>query len=374
MWTVANLVDRLSDEYDFAVVCRNHDGAGDRAAYKEAETNAWNDVGAQKVFYVDPSTFSKRQAARLVRDFGPDMIFMNSVFGLTTRMPLEARRKDLIPDLPVIVAPCGELSDQCLSIKPFKKGAFLKYAKLLRLYRGVIWKATSELEAAEIRRLFGDEAAIAIAPDLVPDAILPDFRPDNKSRKHVGSVRIVSVARIAPKKNITYLLERLAECGTGNFELELIGGVDDQDYWHECELLIQKLPPNIEVTISGAIAYSDVLARLINSHFFVLPTLNENFGYVFVEAMSAGCPILVSENTIWNGVEGAECGWVVRLDRPGDWVANLERFAEMGDPEFTAISARARKFALNWLASSGDAAANRRVFASAIASQKVNAR
>lgn len=210
MWTVANLIDRMGGLYDFAVVCRNHDGAGDTAPYAHVRTGDWNDLGGHKVFYVDPATFSPRMAARLVGEFAPDVIFINSVFGLTTRIPLEARRKGSMGDVPVIIAPCGELSEQCLRIKPLKKAAYLRYSKLFGLYKGVLWKATSEVEEAEIRERFGDDVGIEIAPDLVPASILPQFKPSDKPVKESGAVRLACVARIAPKKNIDFLLERLA--------------------------------------------------------------------------------------------------------------------------------------------------------------------
>jgi glycosyltransferase involved in cell wall biosynthesis len=33
--------------------------------------------------------------------------------------------------------------------------------------------------------------------------------------------------------------------------------------------------------------------------FFVLPTIGENFGYVFLEALAAGCPLITSDRTPW---------------------------------------------------------------------------
>ena len=113
MWTVANLVDRLKDKFDFAVVSRNHDGVGDRTPYSEVPTGTWTEFDGNDVYYVDPSRCSRDLAAKLIKQYRPDAIYVNSVFGLTTRVVLEARRKGLIGPVPVIIAPCGELSDQC---------------------------------------------------------------------------------------------------------------------------------------------------------------------------------------------------------------------------------------------------------------------
>lgn len=358
MWSVVNLVDRLQDRFDFSIVCRNHDGGNDRAPYDEGKAGEWNRLGNHRVFYVDPSKCSKRFAAEVIRVCKPDVIFINSVFGLTTRVVLEARRKGWIGDIPVIIAPCGELSDGCLSVKPIKKSAFLKYAKLRGLYEGVIWKPTSIEGVAEITRQFGSSAQFAVAPDIAPDLVLPDFSVAEKPEKPIGKVRLATVARIAPIKNIEYLLKRLSECLSGEFELELIGGVDDEGYWAKCKRLIKGLPSNVKIEVVGAVEHAEVIRRLAHCHYFVLPTLSENFGYAFLEALALGCPILVSENTIWSSVEEAGCGRVLRLDSPEAWVEALEDCAGAANDTFAATSARARDFATEWISTSRDADQN----------------
>ena len=61
----------------------------------------------------------------------------------------------MIPEIPVILAPCGELSDGALSLKPLKKKLFLRYAKSVGLYDGVIWKGSFESEKNEIQIKWG---------------------------------------------------------------------------------------------------------------------------------------------------------------------------------------------------------------------------
>ena len=371
MWSVVNLVDRLRNKFDFFIVCRNHDGGNDRSPYKEVKTGEWNDLGGHKAYFVDPSKCTKRFAAEIIRAVDPDAILFNSVFGLTTRVVLEARRKRWITDVPVIIAPCGELSDGCLSIKPLKKSAFLRYAKLFGLYEGVIWKPTTDEGAGDIIKQFGRTAQITTAPDIAPDLELTEHPQEGKPEKIVGKVKLVTVARIAPIKNIDYLLERLSECRTGEYELELIGGVDDEGYWAQCQRLIKELPNNIKVNIAGPVGHAEVLRRLAESHYFVLPTLSENFGYAFLEALALGCPILVSENTIWSPVEDAGCGRVLRLDSTQEWVDALETCAKASNDEFAALSSRSRDFAMEWIRSSEDADRNAAILEAAITTRGV---
>jgi glycosyltransferase involved in cell wall biosynthesis len=110
---------------------------------------------------------------------------------------------------------------------------------------------------------------------------------------------------------------------------------------------------------------------LSESHFFVLPTLNENFGYVFIEALAAGCPLLVSENTVWKDIEENEVGWEIALDQPESWVRQIEACIDMEAGQYEQMSTNAREYALNWLADSETERATARVLDRALDKSKV---
>lgn len=46
---------------------------------------------------------------------------------------------------------------------------------------------------------------------------------------------------------------------------------------------------------------------------FLFPTLGENYGHVIFEALAAGCPVIVSDQTPWQDLEKREVGWVIPL-------------------------------------------------------------
>ena len=183
MWTVVNLVDRFSDRYDFHIVTRNYESKGDRTPYTTVRSGAWNRVGNAEVFYLAKENYSLKNFVSLVREVGPDVVFLNSALSMPVVRFLTIRRKKLVHQVPVILAPCGEFSSGALSIKPLKKKLFLTYAKTVGLYEGVIWKASFDSESDEIRRIFGSEAEVWVAPDLAPRTILPGFHPDSKPVK-----------------------------------------------------------------------------------------------------------------------------------------------------------------------------------------------
>lgn len=349
MWTIVNLVDRFCDRYDFYIVTRNHDGRTDLSPYPNVKSDGWNDVGNARVFYASSSTLNTRQAAILLEEVQADLVFLNSVFSTPVLVFLNARRKGLINDIPVILAPCGELSTAALGLKSLKKKTFLRYARMFGLYRDIIWKATTDLEDAEIRKQIGNDVDVMVAPDLAPRSIVPAFDLNAKPVKRAGEAVFCFVSRLTRKKNLLYLLERLTKLDAGKITLRLIGPIEDEEYWAECKSVMEKLPPNVTMKIYGALPQPQILDLLFESHFFVLPTLNENFGYVFVEALAAGCPLLISDQTVWSGVRDSDAGWIAPLDETASWEGYLHEAVTMDTETYAKMAATARSYAVEWL-------------------------
>lgn len=350
MWTVVNLVDRFCDRYDFYVVTRNYDSKGDTKPYTTVKTGEWNTVGNARVYYVTNRDLTRTTCANLTNDVNPDAVFLNSALSRPVVKFLMARQKQMVTDMPVIVAPCGELSVGALKGKSLKKRLFIAYAKVIGLFDKVIWKASSELEAAEIATAFGRGLETFVAPDLAPKTILPDFQPESKPKKTPGAVKFIFLSRLVRKKNLKYFLERLKTINTGSVELDIVGPLEDRSYWHECKAVIDDLPSNILVKIVGAVSYADGLKLLCRNHFLVLPTLNENFGYVFIESLAAGSPLLTTNQTSWDEIDEKNLGWQVPLDNENEWNRKIEHCIQMNDDEYRTMSNAARKYALDWLA------------------------
>lgn len=350
MWTVVNLVDRFQDRYDFYVVTRNHDGKADRKPYDQVKTGEWNTVGSASVFYLSSRQLTVRTFRELINDVKPDIVFLNSVFSLPSITFLRARKNPDLSAIPVIVSPCGELNPATLKLKATKKSLFLKYAKLTSLYRNVIWRASFELDAQEIRGAIGDDIKVFCAPDLPPKSILPEFNLSEKPLKRPGAVRFVFVSRLVRKKNLHYLYQRLSSFNDAEIVLDIVGPIEDKEYWKECEAAAQKLPANIKLNVLGPMPYPETLARMQAAHFFVLPTLTENFGYVFIEALACGCPLLISDRTVWGDVAEKGSGWTVPIEDPSAWEAAIRDCIQMDQARFSQMAGAAREHALTWLA------------------------
>jgi glycosyltransferase involved in cell wall biosynthesis len=70
-----------------------------------------------------------------------------------------------------------------------------------------------------------------------------------------------------------------------------------------------------------------------------MPTLNENFGHSILESFCAGCPVIISDQTPWNGLQAIKVGVNVRVFGPQviqELSSAINDFARMDENTFNA--------------------------------------
>ena len=243
----------------------------------------------------------------------------------------------------------------------------------------MIWQASSENEARDIRAALGAvaEAAgsrIVVARDLVlPRAIEPRAARMSPARaaprpvKRPGAARVVFLSRIARKKNLDAAI-RLLRGIQGEIEFDIFGPIEDAAYWRECERLLATLPPNVRARYRGAVAPERVHRVLAGYHLLLLPTRGENFGHVILEALLAGCPVLVSDQTPWQDLASRRAGWDLPLAAPARFRAALDEVIAMDGQTFAEWSSRATAFGASSAADPAVVEANRGILELALAS------
>lgn len=342
--TIVNTVERLSERFEFRIITRGYDAGPDRKMYDCVRTGAWNQVGNAKVYYLEKDSDVGTVLPEVCRTLAPAALYANSFFSPLTVAALRLRKKGRIAKIPFILAPCGELSKGARRLKRLKKSVFVRSAVTAGLYSGLIWKASSKLEAEEIEALGAAGAEIRVAPDLPPAAIMKEFEPAKKPPKEVGSVRLVFVSRFDRKKNLKWLLDNVALAKSGAL-LDVYGSVEDHRYLREFLKAAESGQSGIDVRFRGALEHAEVPGTLFKYHFKVMPTLGENFGHVFLEALSAGCPLIISDRTPWKDLEQSGAGWSLPLEDPAEWQKVLERCVGMGQDEYLKMTASAREYA-----------------------------
>jgi glycosyltransferase involved in cell wall biosynthesis len=360
--TIANFVDHLGDEFDIFIVTRDRD-ALDTAPYPNVVVDAWNGVGKAQVFYASAQTTTLRGVARLLRETTHDLLYVNSFFatGFTT-LPLLARRLRMVPRKPCVIAPRGEFSAGAIALKAWKKRPYLWIAKRFGLYEGLHWQASSTFEVADIEREFRlARGKITVAPDLAP--CVAAAKTESELREP-GPLRIVFLSRISPKKNLDYLLRALVRVRTP-VKLTIVGPLREPDYWKQCRAIMAELPPTVTALHAGEVTPAEVSNTFARYDLFVLPTRGENYGHVVLEALMAGTPVLISDQTPWRTSDDGAVEMLQLADFDG-WVAAIERWASFGDAELKRRREAALRYARNYLESSGAVEQNRELFLEAL--------
>lgn len=348
------MVESLSDQVSFLIVTSDRD-AEDSRPYASVQVEEWNVVGKAKVFYASPRRQSLVSFSRLIRQTPHDILYLNSFFDPRfTLLPLLARAVGLIPKNATVIAPRGELSESALSLKAWKKLPYLWVTRAMGLYNGLVWQASSEAEAEDIRRVLGPVAQeIVVAPDIpAMNQVMNEVEEESWSRPSLGGpLRVVFLSRITPMKNLDFALRVLARVSVP-VEFHIYGPIRDETYWRQCQTLINDMPAHVSVQYHGSVAH-DLVPKVIASHdLFFLPTRGENFGHVIFEALASGTPVLISDRTPWTEYGAGGCT-VRALDDIEGFVAAIEDMAGATPGERVRMRSAAVKAAQSFLEKAG---------------------
>ena len=222
--TIDNMRRQLAGVVTLSVITRDRD-LGAQAPYTDIPPNRWSETKDGPVFYASPDTFGLTALRRVLAKQKFDAIYLNSFFGSRSSILLYLYVKIFYRRLPILIAPRGEFSAGALSIKKFKKRAFLLISKLLGLYRDVEWHASTPFEAKDILRQFPHaQGHVHIASD--PVVAKPCHPAPDRLAKRQGHLRLIFIARISPMKNVIGLLEILLKV-QASVDLDMFGPIED---------------------------------------------------------------------------------------------------------------------------------------------------
>lgn len=186
---------------------------------------------------------------------------------------------------------------------------------------------TSRYSSERIARFYGVRPSqIFIVPELIE---LQAWRAALRSApREEGPLRVLCVAHLYPRKGIDTLLQAFARV-KGEAILRIVGIGPERP---RLERLANSLIISRRVQFLGQLSFKALIAEYRNASVFALPTSQEGFGIVFLEAMAASLPIVAGDaaavpEVVRNGVTGI-------LVRPDDSEA-LARALQLllDDPE-----------------------------------------
>lgn len=372
--TLANMFEWLGEEFEFFLLTSDRDFK-DLHPYPGIKPGVWQDISKGKVMYLTPRHKRIWGLCGILNRLDYDVLYLNSYFSRLSIKLVILQRLGLIGNKPTILAPRGEFSKGALALKWLKKKIYITIVNRIKLYKGIVWQASSEYEKQDILAAFGKANSeqlfpVHIASDLPSSSImiapnLPEIKlmsgEKNTSSKSPNVVRIVFISRISRKKNLDYALRVLKEV-KGEVAFDIYGPLEDGKYWGGCQSLIADLPSNIRVAYKGEVDPRDVVDVFSKYHLFFFPTRGENFGHVILESLCGGCPVLLSDQTPWRGLVDEKAGWDLPLSKPEAFLAALSEMIAMDETTFKVWSGSARKCGVDFTTDPGLVEANRLLF------------
>ena len=184
--------------------------------------------------------------------------------------------------------------------------------------------AVSGVAATPIRRIVGDARDVIVLPNGIDNTVWHVAHPDPRADE--GTITIVSVMRLAPRKRPLHLLkmikkvrERIAP--ETHLKVVIIGDGPERA---SLERYIRAHDLDGVVELVGRLTREQIREVFSSADIFVAPANLESFGIAALEARCAGLPVVAKARTgIREFVEHGREGLLARSDR--DMVEQITR-------------------------------------------------
>lgn len=274
-----------------------------------------------------------------------DVLHLHSIYLWPTTAAARIARKYGVP---YVLAPRGMLVGELIRRRSrWLKTAWIELFERRNLAGATVIHFTSRLEKEEATKLGFRFSASCVVPNGVDDdeihdgpdeCALPPGFPFKEQRF------ILFIGRINWKKGLDRLIRAMSF--VSNCRL-VIAGNDEEQYQPGLEALAKQVGVHERVAFVGPAYGLDKRAILERATALVLASYSENFGNVVLEAMAAGCPVVVTpEVGAADLVLEAGAGVVLdgspeKLGRGiADLIADPERCRTMGQRGRDAVVAK----------------------------------
>ena len=333
-----NFVDYLEDDINFKIVTRNNDYS-DHEDYKNNSPNTWTPFGKGECYYLSQSELSIKAIKHIISTTDYDFLYVNGIFSFYfSILPIV-----LSKGKQAVINPHGMLSSQAFSVKPLKKHLFLAVFNTLKMYKHSTFHVANSEEAVMVKEKVATFKAVKIANQFPRKLSNVSIKDSHLSKP----IRLVNVARISIEKGTLKMIESLKNVQQ-ELVLDIFGPIYNSDYWGKCQVAINHLPEHITVNYSGFIESRFVLDTLKEYDFFILFSEGENFGHSILEALSVGCPVIISNKTPWRDLESKGIGWDVDLKNSNAVAEVFSKILKINQEEYRELANQAFIFAKNF--------------------------
>lgn len=329
--SIENIVNACCDEFDFYIICYNHD-FNDMSSFN-VEVNKWVQVGNAKVMYVKPGylDFSIKNTRMLYEELKPDLIWFSGVLTPNNKIVTVINAKKL--GIPVLFSPRGEVSEDRVKLKVYKKIPYLKLLKLTGMYKNCYFHGTSDDEEEGILKYFMPDKGHLFRVANISILQQPDIV---RYEKEDGNIKLFFFSRIHEVKNLIYAIRVVNHC-KANVVFDIYGPIESKDYWEQCEKEIEESPENIKINYCGIIDHSNMSEVVQKYDAFLFPTVNENYGHVIAEALANSRPVILSKGTTpWDDLD-VRAGAVIDLNEPDKFTEKIDSLANYTNDRYLKL-------------------------------------
>jgi glycosyltransferase involved in cell wall biosynthesis len=212
---------------------------------------------------------------------------------------------------PYVLTAHGMLDEWSMGQKRLKKRIYLAVAGNRLLAGAARVHCTAEAELDQARRWMprANGVVLPLVVDLAEYADPPGAEMARAKFPALGGEgwKLLFLSRVHPKKGVDLLIKAAAELRRrGRACTVLIAGPGVAGYVVSIKRLARVCGVGEAVHFLGMLRGAEKLSLYAAADVFVLPTSQENFGLVLVEAMACGTPVVTTRGVdIWKELAGA---------------------------------------------------------------------
>ena len=231
-----------------------------------------------------------------------------------------------------IIAPMGIYEKWSLTQKKIKKKISLNLYQKFILNRVNAIHVTSESEKESLKKICSNKNIINIPHGTNKIAIQKKKIFQGKKKK------ALFFSRLHKKKGISELVETWLKIDNSEWELHIYG----PDYDNFKKKINEKIKKNKSILLFEPV-FKNKDKVFQDYDLFILPSKSENFGYVILEAIQFGLPVLTTNSTPWQIIEKKNVGWIIDSNL-NDIENNLKKILTLSKEEFEKKSINAINF------------------------------
>ena len=226
-----------------------------------------------------------------------DVVHVHGIWQPVTKRVAFAARD---AGIPYVISLRGMLDDWSMEQSRLKKAVYLKLGGSKMLNGAAAIHSTAEGELSQSKKWFPGAPGVVI-PNLLnlePYETMPgkEIARNAFPMFDTGDPVLLYLSRLHYKKGIEHLIDAVDRLRKeGNPHRLLIAGDGDKAYEEALKAQTNKLGLNDHVAFLGLVVGDEKLSLYQAADLFVLPTSQENFGFVLYESLAAGTTLLTTK-------------------------------------------------------------------------------